>query len=93
MNDSKWADGGPVELTGWPALHRWLACKLGEHGRTSEEWETTEVSPRVQRHTVTAWCGDCGRPLRNAERAKCRECGQPVSRRQAPRGVEWTVKS
>lgn len=83
---SEWEDG-PVELTGLPALRRWLVCKLSDHGRTSEQWETIQVTPGLRRHTVTAWCGDCGRPLRTAERAKCRECGQPISHRQVPNGM------
>lgn len=90
MNDSKWADE-PIPLTGWPALRRWLVCKVSQHSTTSEQWESTEDGG-ITRHTVTAWCGDCGRLLKPAERARCRECGQSISHRQAPRGVEWTVK-
>ena len=89
MNDSKWAEA-PIPLTGLPAFRRWLTCKLGQHGRTSEESETVDEG-KLRRHTVTVWCGDCGRPLKPAERATCRECGQPISHRQAPverQGVE-----
>jgi hypothetical protein len=90
-NDSKWAEA-PIPLTGLPAFRRWLTCKLGQHSRTSEEWDTADEG-RIRRRTlVAAWCGDCGRPLKGAERARCDECGQPISHRQPPverQGVEW----
>lgn len=86
MKDSKWVDE-PIPMSGWPALRRWLVCKLGQHGRTSEQWESIGEG-KITRRTVTAWCGDCGRVLKPAERAHCRECGQGISYRQAPRDME-----